>query len=177
MNLIRPSATGNMNSPFLGKYYFHFIGSFRVDFRCVHRFQLLNVCNHYVTLPNSHRVHFLSKLMNSWLVFRRDRVILNQWTNRGWLVLQKVLQNVFRMESSHQTRDLECFADKWSIPWNLPTIFHPDMTATVPKTYLLSLCALLSQQAHLFVICGGVEVQWFQERSSQVLPNSKELSA
>ena len=31
--------------------------------------------------------------------------------------------------------------------------FHPDMIATVPQTYLLSLCALLSQQSHLFLIC------------------------
>ena len=31
-------------SPFWVEYYFHFIESFRVDFPCVHRFQLLNVC-------------------------------------------------------------------------------------------------------------------------------------
>ena len=29
------------------------IESFRVDFRCVHRLQLLKVCDQYVTLPNS----------------------------------------------------------------------------------------------------------------------------
>ena len=27
-------------------------------------------------------------------------------------------------------RDLECFADRKSIPWNLPTIFHPDLNST-----------------------------------------------
>ena len=64
-----------------------------------------------------------------------------------------VSQNVSRMESSHQTRDLDCFADKYNIPWNLPTNFHPDPIATVPQTCLLSLCALLSPQPHLFVIC------------------------
>ena len=31
------------------------------------------------------------------------------------------------MVSSHQTRDLECFADSSSVPWNPPTIFHPDL--------------------------------------------------
>ena len=88
-NFIRPSAAGNMNFPFsFGKSDFLCIESFCVDFRCVHRFQLLNVCNHQFTLPNSTRVQsisneqfkwdFLSKLMDSWLVFRRDRVILNQ---------------------------------------------------------------------------------------------------
>ena len=63
---------------------------FRVDFRCVHRLQLLKVCNQYVTLPKSPRVesvseeqsrkNFLSKLMDSGLVRHSYRVILNQWT-------------------------------------------------------------------------------------------------
>ena len=57
------------------------------------------------------------------------------------------------MESSHQTRDLECFADRKSIPWNLPTNFHPDLIATILQKCLLSLCALLFQQSHLFPIC------------------------
>ena len=42
-----------------------------------------------------------------------------------------------QMESSHQTRNLECFADRYSIPWNLPIIFHSDLIATIPQTYLL----------------------------------------
>ena len=44
--LIRPSAIGkNKFSIFFGKYHLFRTESFRVDFRCVHRFQLLNVCN------------------------------------------------------------------------------------------------------------------------------------
>ena len=39
------------------------------------------------------------------------------------------------------------------IPWNLPTNFHSDLIATILQMYLLSLCALLSQQSHLFRIC------------------------
>ena len=76
---------------------------FRVNFRCVHRFQLLNVCHHYVTLPKFHSAYnayprnnpdktFLSKLMDSWLVLRSYRVILNQWTkwnNRSFEWLPK----------------------------------------------------------------------------------------
>ena len=55
--LIRPSAIGKINSPFFfGKYHFFRIESLWVDFRCVHRLQLLNVCNQHVTLPNSTRV-------------------------------------------------------------------------------------------------------------------------
>ena len=58
-----------------GKYHLFRIESFRVDFRCVHRLQLLKVCNQYVTFPNSTQVQsvseeqskkdFLSKLMES----------------------------------------------------------------------------------------------------------------
>ena len=43
----------NEFSIFFGKNHFLRIESFRVDFRCVHRLQLLKVCNQYVTLPNS----------------------------------------------------------------------------------------------------------------------------
>ena len=63
-----------------------------------------------------------------------------------------VAQNVFHRASSHQTRDLECFADRCNIPQNLPTNFHLDPNATIQQRYLLSLCALLSQQSHLFLI-------------------------
>ena len=53
-SLIRPSTAGNIYfSIFIGKYHILCIESFRVDFRCVHRFQFVNVCNQYVTLPNS----------------------------------------------------------------------------------------------------------------------------
>ena len=43
----------NEFSIFFGKYYFLCIESFGVDFRCVHRLQLLKVCDQYVTLPIS----------------------------------------------------------------------------------------------------------------------------
>ena len=68
--------------------------------------------------------------------------------------------------SSRQTRDLESFAHRYSIPWNLPHQFssRPDRNnmAEVPSFTLrtaLSAIPLVSD------LC-GVEVQWFQERSS-----------
>ena len=64
-----------------------------------------------------------------------------------------VPQSVSHMGSSHQIRDLERFADRCSIPWNLPTNFHPDLIATILQRCLLPLCALLFQQSHLFLIC------------------------
>ena len=91
--------------------------------------------------------------MDSWLVFRRNRVVLNQWTKRNDWSFKMVSQNVSRMVSSRQTRDLECFAERCSIPWNLPTNFHLDLIATIRQRCLLLLCALLFQQSHLFPIC------------------------
>ena len=64
-----------------------------------------------------------------------------------------VARNVFRMVSSHQTRDLECFADSSNTPWNPTTILCPDLVATAPQMSLLSLCAPLFRQSHVFLIC------------------------
>ena len=64
-----------------------------------------------------------------------------------------VFQNASRMVFSHQVRDLECFADRYNIPQNLPTNFHSELIAIAPQMSPLSLCALLSQQSHLFLIC------------------------
>ena len=50
---------------FLGKYHLFRIESFWVNFRCVHRLQLLKVCDQYVTLPNSPRVQSVSE-EQSW---------------------------------------------------------------------------------------------------------------
>ena len=57
------------------------------------------------------------------------------------------------MVSSHQTRDLECFADSSGIPQNPRTIRYPGLMTTIPQMSLLSLCALLFLQSHLFLIC------------------------
>ena len=65
-------------------------------------------------------------------------------------------RTAFQMLSSHQTRDLECFAESSSIPqnpWNPPTIRYPERTATILQTYLLSLHVWLFRQSHLFLIC------------------------
>ena len=64
-----------------------------------------------------------------------------------------VAQNVFHRASSHQIRDLWHFADKYNIPWNLPTNFHSDLITTIQQRCLPLLCALLFQQSHLFLIC------------------------
>ena len=57
------------------------------------------------------------------------------------------------MVSSHQTRDLECFADSSNTPWNPPTILCPSLIATILQMSLLSLCALFFLQSHVLLIC------------------------
>ena len=58
-----------------GKYLLFRIDSFRVDFRCVHRFQLLKVCDQYVTLPNSPRNQCISDEY-SWISPRTTNIRL-----------------------------------------------------------------------------------------------------
>ena len=91
-----------------------------------------------------------------------------------------VAQNVFHRASSHQIIDLWRFADRCNIPQNLPTNFQSDLIATIQQRCFPlpeKICALLFQQSHVFLICVVLTYnEWFQERSSQALPNSKELS-
>ena len=86
-----------------------------------------------------------------------------------------VSQNVYHMVFSHQITFLERFANRYSIPWNLPTNFHSDVIATIQQRCLLWLCALLFQLILLFLIC-MVSTCSDSKRSSRALPNSKELS-
>ena len=68
-----------------GKYHLFRIESVRVDFRCVHRLQLLKVCNQYVTLPNSHRVQSVSKEQYQVrLVFPNWRILDWSFAEIGW---------------------------------------------------------------------------------------------
>ena len=52
------------------------IESFRVDFQCVHRLQLLKVCDQYVTLPNSPRVESVSE--------EPGKTFFPNWWIRDW---------------------------------------------------------------------------------------------
>ena len=69
-----------------------------------------------------------------------------------------VAQNVSRMEVSHQTRDLECFTDRYSIPWKLPTNFHLDPIATSAEVPSFTLRTALSAIPSVSDLC-GVDVQ------------------
>ena len=63
-----------------------------------------------------------------------------------------VHRNASHKVSSHQTRDLVWFADSSNIPWNAPTMFHPDQIATVLQKSIPQSGASLSQQSNLFPI-------------------------
>ena len=121
------------------------------------------------------QVRLFSKLMDSWLVFSRDRVYsTNEPTGmiapskgspkrlsyglfpsdkRSWMFRRQVQHSI---ESAHQ------FSSR------------PDCnnTAEVPS---FTLRTTLSTIPFVSDLC-GVDAKWFQERSSQALPNSKEFS-
>ena len=115
----------NKFSFFFRKYHLFCIESFQVDFRCVHRFQLLNVCNQYVTLPNSTPAYNAYPRNNPGKTFFPNWWILD-WSFAviGWYSTnepngiigplngcpKRLSYGVF-----HQTRDLECFADRYDI--------------------------------------------------------------
>ena len=74
-NFIRPSATGKMNFPVCLRNIYYFLCNesfFLIDFRCVHRFQLLKVCNHYVTLPSLPRTESIQGTIQVILSFQID---------------------------------------------------------------------------------------------------------
>ena len=181
--LIRPSATGKYEcshflweiSPLLHRVFFW------VDFRCVHRLQLLKVCDqlrhpskfHPRTKRIRGTISSKSFFPNWWilgLVFRRNRVILNQWTKRNDRSFKWLLQNVFHRASSHQIIDLVNVSQIGvTFHWICPPIFIQTWLQQYGRACLLSLCALLFQQSHFVSDLCGVDVQWFQERSSQEL--------
>ena len=77
------------------------------------------------------------------------------------------------MVSSHQTRDLECFADSNNIPWNPPAIRCPNLSGTIPQMSLLSLCALPSQQSRLFPMCAALTYNDSRIVLHKICPNLK----
>ena len=67
-----------INFPFsFGKYDLFRNESFWVDFRCVHRLQLLKVCDQYVTIPNS-------LAYNAYPRNNPGKTFLPNWWNLDW---------------------------------------------------------------------------------------------
>ena len=100
----------------------------------------------------------------------RPWCLLSRFPQRATHVLKIYLARLLGRSdavATHQARDLECFAGGSNIPWNPLTIFHPDLiansTAAVPS---LILRTALSAIPSISDLC-GVDLQWFQERSSR----------
>ena len=161
------------------------VESFSMGFWCVHLFQLLKVHNRYVSFPDSSRVQYiteeyskeylLTKLMDSWLVFRGYKMIFNnQWTNLNDRSFKWFFKSPFE----------RCFRIRQAI-------LHVSWTAVAPHgirppifirtclqkysrcPFFNSAYCSLSNPIRSWIV--RVDVQWFHERSSQALPNSKEL--
>ena len=139
------------------RYHFFRNESSSVDFWRAQVFQLLKVCyRDGVSFPDSLRVRCISKeFTGPNLVPEFGGVLSGLWKKSGdirpsnqteWLVLWwSASHEVF----SHQTRDLECFADSSNTPWNHPTNFHQNRFAEVLHMFLLWSCVPLFQQCHL----------------------------
>ena len=104
----------------LGKWSFHFFAAltlplhwvFFIDFRCVHLFQFLNVCDQDVSFPDSplppssSRTNaypkkqpgkiFCSKLMQSRFFFRSNRVIFDHCSKRNYWSVKRAFRTAFR---------------------------------------------------------------------------------
>ena len=91
--------------------------------------------------------------MQSRLVFRRNREIFDHFSKRYYLSVKGQSEWPFIWCLPIRQKILNVSADNSNIPWNPPTIRYPDGTAIAPQMSLLSLCALLFRQSHLFLIC------------------------
>ena len=121
-----------------------------MDFWRVQIYLVLNVRDHHVSFPDATRIqhitdedawnYLFTKLVESWLVFRRNRMMFYSLIQEELLAHQKVLQNAVRRVFSRPIRCLERFADNSNIPWNQPTTFSLDWIAEVSRMYLPSPC-------------------------------------
>ena len=160
--LIRPSAAGifSISSRDISLLCIEY---FRVVFWCVHRLQLLNVCNQHVTATNSpaYKAYLRNNpgktfFPNWWIIDWSFAVI--QWcsTNEPNGITSLVNGSPKRLSNGvffPQTRDLELFAHSYSTPWNLFTNCRLDLIATILQRRLLSLYIQLFQHSFVFPIC------------------------
>ena len=143
--LFRPSAIGKNKFSLFGKYHLFRIESFRVDFRCVHSFQLLKVCDQYVHpskfSPRRERIRGTipgkTFFPNSWIRDWSFAVIGWYSTNEPNGIigpLNGCPQNVFHRASSHQKIGLWRFADRCNVFHGIcPPTFHLDPIATIQQ--------------------------------------------
>ena len=164
-------------SPLIGVNTSFALSLFCVDFRCVHLFQIpqclqtkmspfqiLPACNAYPR--NISGKTFGPTLMQSRQVFSRNRVIFYhrfKWMN--WALFGSPNTLLIKV-SSHQTRDLECFADssKHSMESAHHFSYRPDCNNTTDVRTQMSFSLILRTAALSAIplvsdLC-GVDVQW-----------------
>ena len=120
--------------------------------------------------------YYLTKLMDSRLIFVQIGGYSTLEPN--WIIgsfndsLNGLLCSVFASEA----RDPICCADSWNISWNPSTPFHPYLIATKQELSFFFHSARYHISNPIFFERWSDDVQWFQDRSTEVLPNSNELS-
>ena len=140
-----------------GKHHVFRIESFRVDFWCVHRLQLLKVCDQYVTLPNSPPPPLKSASEEQ----SRNTFFPNWWIRDcsfaviGWCSTNEPSGTIGFFEWLPKT------SFKWCLPIRqeicdvsqIGVVCPPTLIATLQQRCLPLLCALLFQQFHQSPIC------------------------
>ena len=91
--------------------------------------------------------------MDSWLIFRRNRVILNQWTKWNNLSFERFSKASFI--GRLPIRQEICDVSQTGVTFHgiCPPIFIQTWLQQYSRGNFFLLCALLFQQSHLFLIC------------------------
>ena len=168
------------------RYDFLCLGPSSGDFWRVHRVQLLNVSNQNSSLPDSPRNQcvseesswqdFLTKLVEPWLVFRRDRKIFKPLLRTDCSVHQMVLRTASHKVFAHLPRGLEHFVHKAiALHRSSPPFFiQAGLQQYCRRSFLASAHCSFGNPTRLRLMrCGSAMIN---DRSSQDLPNFNELS-
>ena len=140
--LTAPSATGNINvSLFIGADTSFALSLLAWTSDASLSSNSSNVCDQHVSFPDSSRrtIHnrgiCLARLLDQIDVISTCpsqkqgdiRPLLQTVSLARW----RAFRTAVHFSSSHQITDLWRFADSSNTPWNPPTIFHPDLIATI----------------------------------------------
>ena len=142
-----------------GKYLFC-IGSFRENYRCVHRFQLLKICNQHVPFQNSHRVQTVSERKIQVRLSSKKWILDSSFAVVGWFSTngpngQKGPLNCCPKRLTHGVFSPEKRAVpfRWKV-FHFKEFAHQLSSRTSQQRCLLSLCPQLFQQSiNLSTMC------------------------
>ena len=126
------------------------------NFRCVHVFQFLNVCDQKEYLLSKFLPRLTQTEENPGKTFwSRAQIgnIFNNCPKRNQWAFGWFSESLFIRSFPICQEVVDILQIAMAFHGISPTVFHPDLNATVQQTFLLLHCLPLSQQSHLFLIC------------------------